>query len=81
MGLFSNKKNPCILCGEATPRIFAREACGGKLCSDCGKKISMQEEILQGISLEELKQHMKYRELLKLFSSINPFLLLELTFE
>ncbi len=62
MGLFSNKKNPCVLCGEPTPRLFAREACGGKLCGDCGKKVSMQEEILQGISLDDLRQHMKYRE-------------------
>ncbi|MBO5895871.1 MAG: hypothetical protein J6Q83_01105 [Clostridia bacterium] len=62
MGLFSNKKNPCVLCGEPTPRIFAKEACGGKLCSDCGKKISVQDDILTGFDLDALKQHMQYRE-------------------
>lgn len=62
MGLFSNKKNPCVLCGEPTPRLFAKEACGGKLCGDCGKKISMQEELLKSITLDALKEHMAYRE-------------------
>lgn len=62
MGLFSSKKNPCVICGEATPLLLAKSACGGKLCSDCAKAISMEDELFEEITLEELRDHLAYRE-------------------
>jgi len=38
MGLFSNNKKPCPICGEATPRLLATKiADSTPICSRIGK--------------------------------------------
>ncbi len=42
MGLFTNNKKPCHICGEGTPRLLATEITGDvPICSDCSFKISI----------------------------------------
>ena len=36
MGLFSNKKKLCPLCGGPTPRLLATKVEDMPLCKDCG---------------------------------------------
>lgn len=63
MGLFTNNKKPCPICGEATPRILATKiADKTPICSDCGVKISMVDTQVSKLSVEELKEHLAVRE-------------------
>ena len=63
MGLFSNKKKPCPICGEATPRLLATQIADNiLLCSDCAFKISMEDAQVRELSVEGLKEHLTKRE-------------------
>lgn len=63
MGLFSNNKKPCPICGEATPRLLATKiADKTPVCSDCGIKISMVNTQVSELSVEGLKEHLAMRE-------------------
>lgn len=57
MGLFSSKKNPCAICGGATPRIFARMIEDQPLCSDCSGKIDMEPCLQDNLTLQSIKEH------------------------
>lgn len=61
MGLFG-KKQECPICGEPTPRLLPTEIEGQAICKECDKKASMQRQLLETITLEEYKEHLKYRE-------------------
>ncbi|HEY5587245.1 MAG TPA: hypothetical protein VIK78_22510 [Ruminiclostridium sp.] len=62
MGLFSNNKKSCPICGEATPRLLATKiADSTPICSDCAKKISMVNTQVSGLSEEGLKEHLTMR--------------------
>lgn len=63
MGLFSNDKKPCPVCGEATPRLLATKiADKTPICSKCANKISMESSMIGDLSLEELKEHFNFRD-------------------
>jgi len=63
MGLFSNNKKPCPICGEATPRLLATKiADKTPLCSDCSRKISMEDSKVDDLSVDGLKAHLALRE-------------------
>jgi len=63
MGLFSNNKKPCPICGEATPRLLATKiADNTPICSDCGVKISMVNTQVSQLSVEALRAHLAMRE-------------------
>lgn len=38
MGLFSNNKKLCPICGNPTPRIFSTKIEGTPTCKECDKK-------------------------------------------
>ena len=38
MGLFSNNKKLCPICGNPTPRIFSTKVEGTPICKECDKK-------------------------------------------
>ncbi len=62
MGLFSNNKKPCPICGKATPKLLATKIAGETpICSDCSKKISMESQRVEALSVEELKEHLAMR--------------------
>jgi len=63
MGLFTNNKKPCPICGQGTPRLLATEIAGDvPLCSDCSIKISMETSRIKNLTLEGLKEHLSRRE-------------------
>ena len=41
MGLFSNNKKPCPICGNATPRLLPTKVEGVPICKECDKKIDL----------------------------------------
>jgi len=63
MGLFTNNKKPCPICGEGTPRLLATEIAGDvPICSDCSFKISIGTAKVKDFTLEDLKEHLTMRE-------------------
>ncbi|MHB8129252.1 MAG: SHOCT domain-containing protein [Mobilitalea sp.] len=63
MGLFTNNKRPCPICGQGTPRLLATEIAGDvHLCSDCSVKISLGTTKVSDLTLEGLKEHLALRE-------------------
>ncbi|WP_341548105.1 SHOCT domain-containing protein [Desulfitobacterium sp. THU1] len=62
MGLFSSKRNPCGICGGATPRIFARVIEEQPLCSDCDGRIDMEPSLQDNLTLQSIKEHFVYLE-------------------
>lgn len=62
MGLFKNDKKPCPICGSATPRLLATKIEGQPICSDCDRRISMETEIQNNLTLAGLRQHYAWRD-------------------
>jgi len=63
VGLFSNNKKPCPVCGQPTPRLLATKiAEQTPICSGCSKKISMSEALIKELSKESLIEHHAMRE-------------------
>jgi len=63
MGLFSNDKKPCPVCGKGTPKLLATKiADETPICSACAEKVSIEESQLEVLSAEGLKEHLAMRE-------------------
>lgn len=62
MGLFSNNKKLCPICGEPTPRIFSTKVQDMPLCKECANKIFLPDGSLELMSLDEFERYMNYYE-------------------
>jgi hypothetical protein len=63
MGLFTNNKKPCHVCGAGTPRLLATDIAGNvPICSDCSAKISIGTSKVSDFTLEDLKEHLAMLE-------------------
>lgn len=62
MGLFSNNKKLCPICGEPTPRIFSTKVEDMPLCKECANKIFLPNGVLDTMTLDEFEQYMNYYE-------------------
>ena len=63
MGLFTNNKKPCPLCGKGTPKLLATKiADETPICSACEKNVSMENSQVKELSVEGLKEHLAMRE-------------------
>ncbi len=62
MGLFSNNKKPCPLCGNPTPRLLATKVEDMPLCKECAGKIDLPDGALDRMSLAQLEQYMAFYE-------------------
>lgn len=60
MGLFSNNKVLCPICGGPTPRLFPTTVEGTPICKECKKKIYLPDGALDGMSMEDFRQYMNY---------------------
>ena len=58
MGLFSNNKKPCPICGNATPRLLATFVAGVPICSDCAAKIDLPDGALNEMSLDDFRNYL-----------------------
>lgn len=59
MGLFSNKKKPCAICGNPTPRLFPLIIEGKPLCSDCKNKIDLPYST-DDMTLDDIRQYLAF---------------------
>ncbi len=62
MGLFSNNKKPCPLCGSPTPRLLATKVEDMPLCKECAGKIDLPDGALDRMTLTQLEQYMAFYE-------------------
>ena len=63
MGLFSNDKKPCPVCGKGTPKLLATKIVDETpICSNCAKNVSMEDIQVEALSVEGLKEHLAMRE-------------------
>ena len=62
MGLFSNKKALCPICGGATPRLLPYKVEDQAICKDCRKKMSIEPSLDENLTLDDLRRHLAYRE-------------------
>lgn len=61
MGLFSNKKRPCSVCGNATPRLFYDTVEGMPICKECERKKNLlPSEVLQGMKMDAFRQYIAF---------------------
>ena len=57
MGLFSNNKKLCPICGAPTPRLLATNVEDMPLCKDCAGKIDMQDGLDSSMTLDAFKKY------------------------
>ena len=57
MGLFSNNKKLCPICGAPTPRLLATKVEDMPLCKDCAGKIDMQDGLDSSMTLDAFKKY------------------------
>lgn len=62
MGLFSNNKKPCPVCGEATPRLFPTKVEGTPICKECAGKVYLPDGMLNTMTMNSFMQYMSYYE-------------------
>jgi len=62
MGLFSNNKKLCPICGAATPRLLATKVEGMPICSKCADKIDMRQELSANLTLKQLESYLDFYE-------------------
>ena len=62
MGLFSNNKKLCPVCGEATPRLFPTKVEGTPICKECAGKVFLPEGMLASMTLGSFSQYMNFYE-------------------
>ena len=71
MGLFDKKY--CDVCGEKIGLLGNRKLEDGNLCKDCAKKLSPWMTDRRQSTVEEIRQHLAYREANeRLLASIHP---------
>ena len=62
MGIFTNDKKGCPICGNPTPRLFPTKVEGLPLCKECAAKINMEQSMLKNLTINELWDHLDYRK-------------------
>lgn len=60
MGLFSNQKKPCPICGGATPRLLATKIEDMPICKECDRKIDLPDGAVNAMSLEEFRRYIEF---------------------
>ena len=60
MGLFSNKKKGCPVCGNPTPRLFATKIEDMPLCKDCAGTVFLPVGAEDSMSLSEFEQYLGF---------------------
>ena len=60
MGLFSNNKKLCPICGNPTPRLLATKIEGTAICSECAGKVDLPDGALNTMSMTAFEQYITY---------------------
>ena len=59
MGLFTNNKKLCPICGNPTPRLLASAVEGQNLCKECAAKIDLPDGVLNSMTLDDFREYIK----------------------
>ena len=59
MGLFTNNKKLCPICGSPTPRLLATSVEGQNLCKECAAKINLPDGVQDTMTLEDFRQYLQ----------------------
>ena len=62
MGLFSNKKKPCPVCGNPTPRLLPDTIEGMPICKECARKNTLPFKRTEHMTVEDFKQFLLYQQ-------------------
>lgn len=57
MGLFSNNKKLCPICGSPTPRFLATKFENEAICKDCDNKIDLPDGVQGKMTLADFRQY------------------------
>ena len=60
MGLFSNNKKLCPICGSPTPRLLPTKVEDMPLCKECAGKVDLPNGVLERMSLDQFKKYIAY---------------------
>lgn len=58
MGLFSNKKKLCPICGNPTPRLFPQKFDDQPICKECERKIDLPRGAVDNMKLDDFRQYL-----------------------
>ena len=58
MGLFSNNKKLCPICGSPTPRLLATKIEGQPICKECDSQIDLPDGAVNRMSLTDFRQYL-----------------------
>ncbi len=62
MGLFSNNKKLCPICGEPTPRLFPTKVEDVPICKECDAKICLPQGALEQMDLNAFGEYLSWYE-------------------
>lgn len=60
MGLFSNNKKLCPICGEPTPRLFSTKIEDMPLCKECADKVDLPGGVLDNMSFADFQRYIAF---------------------
>lgn len=60
MGLFTNKKNLCPICGEPTPRLLPTKVADTPICKECAGKIQIPYDRVGAMTLDDFRQYLAF---------------------
>ena len=60
MGLFSNNKKSCPVCGEPTPRLLPTKLDNIPICKVCASKIELPEGMVNQMSIEAFTEYIAF---------------------
>ena len=60
MGLFTNKKNLCPVCGAPTPRILPTKVENMSICKECAGKIDIPHETVNAMTVDDFRQYLAF---------------------
>jgi len=62
MGLFSNNKKLCPICGNPTPRLFSTKVEDMPICKECDQKVDLPNGALDAMSLDDFREYIHFYE-------------------
>ena len=62
MGLFSNNKKLCPVCGKPTPRLLATKVEDMPICKDCDRKIDLPKGLVDKMTLDKFSKYISYHD-------------------
>lgn len=57
MGLFTNNKKLCPICGSPTPRLLAAAVDGQNLCKECAAKIDLPDGVRDSMTVDDFREY------------------------